>query len=90
MTAFWKYTFARLALFAVTYGVLALIAYPTGLVEFAELTNLVVLLLALVISSVVGFFVLAPQRDALALEVQARHERVTARIEESRRAEDVD
>ncbi|MFT4189717.1 MAG: DUF4229 domain-containing protein [Aeromicrobium sp.] len=90
MSPFWSYTLARLGLFAVTYAVFALAVFGLGLMEFGDTTNLLVLFLALVVSSVVSFFTLARQREALALRLQERAEKVQARIEESRRAEDVD
>jgi len=90
MSPFWNYTLARLGLLAVTYGVLAGIGFGFGLLEFSELTNLVVLFVALVVSSALGFVLLTKQREALAVQVQERAERISARIEESRSAEDVD
>jgi hypothetical protein len=88
MKAFWTYTAARLGVFAACYAVL----WGIGrlFLELDELTNLLVLLLALVISSVISIFALAGLREQLAGNVQARAERMTERIEESRRAEDVD
>ncbi|WP_229054752.1 DUF4229 domain-containing protein [Aeromicrobium sp. Leaf350] len=90
MSPFWTYTLSRIGLFAVTYGVLAGIGFGFGLVKFEELTNLVVLFVAMVISSVLAFVLLTKQREALALQVQERAEKISARIEESRSAEDVD
>lgn len=90
MKAFWTYTLARLGIFVATYAVLALLAFGTGMFEFSELTNLLVLIVALVISSVISLFALAGLRNRFAEHVQARAERMTERIEESRRAEDVD
>ncbi len=88
MKAFWRYTIARLAVLGVCWVVLWLI----GLLVFEQstTTNLVVLLLAMLVSAVVSAFVLAPLRDDLARNVQERAERMTQRLEESRSAEDVD
>jgi membrane protein implicated in regulation of membrane protease activity len=88
MKAFWTYTLARLAVFAVTFGVVRLIA--SFWLESTTVTNLWVLLIALVVSSVVSIFLLARLRDRLARNIQERATRMTERIEESRRAEDVD
>ncbi len=90
MSPFWTYTFSRLGLFVVTYGVLAGIGFGLGILEFGEMTNLVVLFVAMVVSSGISFVLLTRQREALALQVQERAEKISARIEESRSAEDVD
>jgi mannitol-specific phosphotransferase system IIBC component len=88
MKAFWRYTLARLSVLAVTY----LLLWGVGqfFLEFDELTNLLVLLAAMIISSIVSVFLLAGMREELAGNLQQRAERMTQRIEESRRAEDVD
>jgi uncharacterized membrane protein (DUF485 family) len=88
MKAFWTYTLARLAVFAVTFGVVWLVA--SIWVEWGNLTSLLVLLISLVLSSVISIFALAGLRDRLAQNVQERAARMTQRIEESRHAEDVD
>jgi membrane protein implicated in regulation of membrane protease activity len=87
MKAFWLYTLARFAVLAATYLViwgLAAIWLDPG---FA---NLFVLLVAFVISSVISYFALARMRDDLAIHLSERAGRISQRIEESRRAEDVD
>ena len=58
--------------------------------DLSTLANLVVLLVALIGSSIISIFALAHLREQLALNVQQRAERMSARIEESRSAEDVD
>ena len=88
MKAFWTYTLARLAVFAVTFGVVWLIA--SIWVEWGNLTSLLVLFISLVLSSVISIFALAGLREQLAQNVQERAARMTQRIEESRNAEDVD
>jgi prolipoprotein diacylglyceryltransferase len=88
MKAFWRYTLARLSVLAVTY--LLLWGIGRTFLEFDELTNLLVLLAAMVISSVISIFLLAGMREQVALQLQERAERMTSRIEESRSAEDVD
>lgn len=87
MKAFWLYTFARFAVFAVTYVVVWAIA---SIWFDPPFVNLFVLLVALVASSVVAFFALRRLRDELAQNISGRAERLSKRIEESRRAEDVD
>jgi len=88
MKAFWRYTIARLAIFGVCWAVLWLI----GLLVFEQstMTNLIVLIIAMLVSAVISAFVLAPLRDDLARNVQERAERMTQRLEESRSAEDID
>lgn len=88
MSVLAKFTLARLGIFIATYALL----WGVGqfFLEFGSLTNLLVLLTALVISSIVSIYVLADLRNELASRVQERAERMNARVEESRRAEDVD
>lgn len=88
MKAFWTYTLARFAVFAVTLGVVWLIS--SIWFEPGALTSLLVLFIALVLSSVVSIFVLARLRERLAQSIQDRASRMTERIEESRNAEDID
>lgn len=88
MSPFVRYTLARLGLFVVAYVVVWLVAariYGTG-----SLTVLWVALVALAISAVASFLLLRALRDELATSVQERAERMSQRIEESRRAEDLD
>lgn len=88
MKTFWKYTLARLALFlgafALVYVVLSLF-FQTD-----ETMVLFAALIGLVVSAVVSFVALRGMRDQLAAEVQQRAAAMTDRLEESRRAEDVD
>lgn len=88
MKAFWTYTLARFAIFAVCFGLVGGIA--SAVVDWGSLTTLVVLFIALVLSSIVSIFALAGLRDKLAHNVQERATRMTERVEEARRAEDVD
>lgn len=88
MKAFWTYTFARLAVFAVCFAVVW--AISQFWLDSTTIVNIWVLLIALVLSSALSVFLLAGLRDKLARNVQARAERMTARVEESRRAEDID
>jgi hypothetical protein len=87
MKAFWLYTLARFGVLAVTYVVVWAIAAIWLDPGFA---NLFVLLIAFVISSLISYFALGRLRDDLAVHIGDRAGRISQRIEESRRAEDVD
>ena len=88
MKAFWTYTLARLAVFAVCFAIVWSISQIW--LESTTVANIWVLLISLVLSSVISVFLLAGLRDKLAQNVHDRATRMTARIEESRRAEDID
>ncbi|KQX74682.1 DUF4229 domain-containing protein [Aeromicrobium sp. Root472D3] len=88
MKAFWTYTLARFAVFAACFVIIWLLAQIW--LESTAVTNIWVLLISLVVSSVISVFLLAGLRDKLALNVHERATRMTERIEESRRAEDID
>ncbi|AWB93536.1 DUF4229 domain-containing protein [Aeromicrobium chenweiae] len=88
MKAFWTYTLARFAVLAVVFAVVWLAA-PLFF-ERTEIVNIFVLLVSLVISSIISIFLLSGLRARLAEDVHARAERMSSRLEESRRAEDVD
>ncbi|MBM9462268.1 DUF4229 domain-containing protein [Aeromicrobium sp. YIM 150415] len=88
MKAFWLYTFARLGVFISCYLATWLIA--SLWIDGLTFLNLWVLIVALVVSSVISLFALAPLRDALAARLESRASSINQRIEESRRAEDVD
>jgi uncharacterized protein DUF4229 len=87
MKAFWIYTLARFAVFAVTYVVVWAIA---SIWLDPDFVNLFVLLVALIVSALASYFALGGLRDDLAQNISGRAERLSQRIEESRRAEDVD
>jgi hypothetical protein len=87
MKAFWLYTLARFAVLAATY----LVVWGIASIWFdPAFANLFVLLLAFVVSSLISYFALGRLRDDLAIHLSDRAGRITQRIEESRRAEDVD
>ena len=88
MKAFWTYTLARFAVLAVVFAVVWFAA-PIWF-ERTEIVNIFSLLIAMVISSIISVFLLSGLRDKLALNVHQRATRMTERIEESRRAEDID
>ena len=88
MKAFWTYTLARFAVFAACFVVIWLLSQIW--LDSTTVANIWVLLISLVVSSVISVFLLAGLRDKLALNVHERATRMTERIEESRRAEDID
>ncbi|MDQ3156043.1 MAG: DUF4229 domain-containing protein [Actinomycetota bacterium] len=88
MKPFLTYTLARLGLFVGAYAVVWLIA--SIWLDFSAITNLWVMLIALVVSAFAAMALLGGLRQQLAQSVQQRAERMTKRIEESRSAEDVD
>lgn len=82
------YTFARLGVFLVTWGVLW--GLSRLVFEGGSVINLWILLLAVIVSAVISLFALGSMRDKVALKLQERAQSINARIEESRRAEDID
>lgn len=88
MKAFWTYTLARLGVFLVTWGVLFAVARL--LFDPSTVLNLWVLLLALIVSSIISILALRTLRDRVAIKLQERARALNDRIEESRRAEDID
>lgn len=83
--AFAIYTLLRLGLFVTTYAVLGWLYVGV----FGRDGALVwPFLAAIVISSLLSFKLLAPQRERFAAAVQARAERASSRFEDSRAKED--
>jgi phosphatidylglycerophosphate synthase len=78
MRTFWAYTLARLAILAVTFGVL----YVAGA------RGVLLVVLAFGVSLLISYWALAGMRERLALGVQERAERITAKLDEAARAED--
>jgi small-conductance mechanosensitive channel len=87
MKAFWIYTLARLGVLVATYLVVWAVA---SIWLDPAFMNPFLLLVALVISALISIFALARLRNDFATHVSERAGRMTQRIEESRRAEDVD
>lgn len=81
MRDFAVYTGLRLVLFAAAFGLLWLVLHD-------RLSIFPILLLALVASAIASIFVLRTARDRLAGSIDARAQRISRRIEKSRRAED--
>ncbi len=88
MKAFWRYTLARFAVFGVCWAVLWSLGWLVF--EMSPLSNLLILLAAMLLSAVISAFLLAGLRNELAMNIEQRAARMTERLEESRRAEDVD
>ncbi|MDO9379295.1 MAG: DUF4229 domain-containing protein [Nocardioidaceae bacterium] len=89
MTPVIRYTLARLGLFLVAFALVWAVCLPLGY-RWTSITALWTALVALAISAVASFALLGRLRDQVAERVQVRAERMSARIEESRRAEDLD
>ena len=88
MKPFVTYTLARLGLFVASYAVVWLVS--SIWLDFSAITNLWVMLIALVVSAIAAMILLGGLRQQLAQSVHDRASRMTQRIEESRSAEDVD
>lgn len=88
MSVLAKFSLARIAIFLVTYVLLWGICQ--FFLEFGTLTNLVVLVAAFIISSIISIFALSQMRDHLAGRLQGVAQQMSRRVEESRRAEDDD
>ena len=84
------YTLARLGLFLVCWALVWAVAATVAGYRWAESTALLTALFAVVLSSLLSLVLLARQRDAVASHVQARAERASAALAESRAKEDVD
>lgn len=84
---FLVYTALRIAIFVVVYAVLLGIAASLGAGRDSYIWLLVG---AAVISAALSMKLLAKQREQLALSVQQRAERASAKFEEMKSAEDAD
>lgn len=83
MKAFAVYTGLRLVLFAACFGLLWLVLRD-------QLGIFPLLLLGLILSAILSVFVLRAARERLAGTIEDKATRISRRIDESRRAEDVD
>ena len=86
MKEFWIYTALRLVLFAASFAVVT----AAWLLIAGEASVLWALVIALLLSGVGSYFLLEPQREALARRVQTRAEAMTSKMEEMRSKEDQD
>lgn len=86
MKEFAVYTLMRIALFVVVYavvlGVWTLVTDVGGLIQFGPM------IIAFLVSGLLAFVVLDPQRDAFAQRVDARAKRISENLEKSRSRED--
>ncbi|WP_395657089.1 DUF4229 domain-containing protein [Nocardioides sp.] len=86
MKEFWIYTALRLLLFAASFGIVIGIWF-----FFTDSVPIFwSIVIALVLSGIGSYFVLNPQREALARRVETRAERMSAKLEEIKAKEDVD
>lgn len=86
MRSFVVYTLARLLLFAGCFAVVWAVCFHW--LPWNQITILGTALVALAMSGVSSFWLLARFRDDLARDVEARAHRIAERIDRSRRAED--
>ncbi len=80
MMAFWTYTLARLAVLAASFGVL----YVAGA------RGILLIVLAVLVSGLISYWLLSGLRDRLTVSVQARAQRINDRMEAATTAEDID
>ncbi len=86
MKEFVVYTGLRLLLFAATFGIVVGIW-----LLFADRANIfAAVVIGFVVSGVGSYFLLNPQREALARHVEVRAQRATKAFEELKAKEDVD
>ena len=85
MKAFWKYTLARLGLFAVVF---VAIWAATNVVH--PLPVPFILIAAFIGSGVISIFALRGMRDAVATELSNRAGRMTRGVQANRDADDLD
>lgn len=86
MRSFAGYTLARLGVFAAVFGLIWAVGFRW--LAWDQLSVLWTALVALAVSAVVSYWLLAGLRDRLARDVDSRARRIADRFEESRRAED--
>ena len=88
MKAFVKYTAARAVLLVVTYIVLWALARLRW--EDIATVDPFVLLAAILISAPIAFYGLRSLRDDVVRHIESRAQRMTRRVEEARRRDDLD
>lgn len=88
MRTFALYTLARVALFAVTFGLIWLVV--NRWLEWSAISILYTAIIAMVVSSIVSLLVLGSLRDRFAADVSRRADRLKAAYDARRAAEDVD
>ena len=85
-----RYTTLRLALFLVALVLMWVIAKLAGMDLSTDTNRLILLAVALLLSSSVSFFALSKYRDAMSAGLVARGQRLSNRIEDSKSFEDED
>lgn len=88
MRTFALYTLARVALFAVTFGLIWLVV--NRWLEWSAISILYTAIIAMVVSSIVSLLVLGSLRDSFAADVSQRADRLKAAYDARRAAEDAD
>jgi uncharacterized membrane protein len=83
---FWIYTGLRILLFAASLAVVIGAWFAIA----GSVPLLWAVVIAFLVSGLGSYFLLNHQRNALALRVESRADRMTAKIEEMRAKEDVD
>jgi len=83
-----RYTTLRLALFLVALVLMWAIAALAGMDLSLGTNRLILLAVALVVSSLASFFVLSKYRDAMSVGLVARSQRLSGRMQEARTFED--
>jgi len=84
--SFVLYTLARIGMFLVAFGLVWAVGFSW--LTWDQLTVLWTALVALAVSAVASYWLLAGLRDHLAQDVDRRARRIADRFEEARRAED--
>jgi hypothetical protein len=85
-----RYTTLRLALFFVALVLMWVIAKLAGMDLNTNTNRLILLAIALLLSSSVSFFALSKYRDAMSMGLVARSEKLGRKIEDSASFEDED
>jgi hypothetical protein len=85
-----RYTTLRLALFMVALVLMWGIAKLAGMDLSTDTNRLILLAVALLVSSSVSFFALSKYRDAMSMGIVTRSQRLSKRLEDSASFEDED
>ena len=85
-----RYTTLRLALFLAALVLMWAVAELTGMDLSTDTNRLILLAVALLLSSSVSFFVLSKYRDAMSAGLVARSQRMSRKLEDAKNFEDED
>lgn len=83
-----RYTTLRLALFLVALVLMWAIAKLAGMDLSTDTNRLILLAVALLVSSSVSFFALSKYRDAMSVGLVARSQRLSSKMQDARTFED--